>query len=75
MSEESDHVDVELALAALREGLSAEAIHSVERAEPPFNVCFEVGSERSPTSVTIKHLKLYKARSQYDSGFAPGPGP
>ena len=63
MSEESDHADVALAYAALCSGLSKEAINLVVLAEPPFNVCFEVGTERSPSTVSIKHLKLYKARS------------
>jgi len=63
MSEESDHADVALAHAALCSGLSKEAINLVVLAEPPFNVCFEVGTDRSPSTVSIKHLKLYKARS------------
>ncbi len=49
-----------MALGALVKGLGADVLDKVKLAEPPFNVLFDIGTEWSPASVRITHLKQYK---------------
>jgi hypothetical protein len=61
MSSDDSDPDSAMALGALVRGLDGGVLDMVKLAEPPFNVLFDIGTDRQPASVRITHLKQHKA--------------